>query len=133
MRLLFLFFGLPFLSFAVSAQQKQALAPADTTFTCNQVETLPAYPGGTLALLHFFRQNLHIPEAVGATAGKMIFSFEIDKQGYPGDVKVIRSLHPELDSTAIALFKKMPRWKPALLRGRPVRCTYIFPLLIHTR
>ncbi|WP_157977148.1 energy transducer TonB [Taibaiella helva] len=133
MRLLFSFFWLSCFYPAASVQQEHRLPTADTLFSCGQVETLPVYPGGTSASLQFLWQNLRIPEAVGETAGRMILYFEIDNQGYPRTVKVTRSMHPALDTAVTALFQKMPRWQPAKLRGRPVRCVYTLPLMIHTR
>ncbi|WP_118975506.1 energy transducer TonB [Taibaiella koreensis] len=131
MRLLSLFLLCCSLAYTAGAQQPSVI-PAVTLFGGTRPETLPAFPGGTAALLRFITQNLYIPDALEAFAGRIIIRFDIDEQGRPDAIRIIRSPDPAIDSAAIAMVKKMPRWEPALRDGKPTRYTYHLPLVIHT-
>ena len=61
--------------------------------------------------------------------GRAICQFVIEKDGRVSDVLIIRSTgEPSLDKEAIRLIQSMPRWKPGMQRGKPVRVKYTVPI-----
>lgn len=43
--------------------------------------------------------------------------------------KVVRSIDPDLDGEAIRVISIMPKWKPGMQKGQPVRVKYTVPSL----
>ncbi len=61
--------------------------------------------------------------------GRVNISFVIDKNGKVQDPKVIRSIHPLIDTEALRLINTMPDWSPAELKGEPVESKQILPII----
>ncbi len=94
------------------------------------VEEQPQYPGGEEALKKFIIDNIQYPvtAAENGIQGRVYVSFTIDIDGSITDVKVVRSISPELDAEAIRIVKALPKWKPAKQRGKTVKITYTIPI-----
>jgi protein TonB len=109
------------------------------------VEELPIYPGCEAAVAAsredgFNCFNRMIMALVGRNVvypqkarqlniqGKVYVSFIIEKDGYVSNVKVERSVDPELDAEAVRVIKMMPRMEPAKMNGKPVRIRYAIPI-----
>ncbi len=61
--------------------------------------------------------------------GKVMVSFVVDKVGKVKDVKVKKSISPELDKEAIRVVKGMPLWKPGMQAGIPQNVQLYLPIL----
>jgi TonB family protein len=55
--------------------------------------------------------------------------FTVKKDGSVSDIKVIRSVNPELDAEAIRVISAMPKWKPAEQNGTPVDARFQMPIV----
>jgi N-acetylmuramoyl-L-alanine amidase len=88
----------------------------DKIFT--QVENEPKFPGGDSAWRHYLEKNLNanIPIDNGAPAGtyKVIVKFIVNKDGVISDVHAETKHGYGMDSAAVELIKKGPRWEPAV-------------------
>ena len=51
----------------------------------------------------------------------MTIGFIIHEDGTPADFTVLEGIGYGCDEAAIEAFKKMPKWKPALVNGTPVK------------
>ena len=60
--------------------------------------------------------------------GKVMLSFIIDTNGNLTNVKVLRSVDASLDREAVRVVSSSPKWTAALLKGKPVRAIYNFPV-----
>lgn len=91
------------------------------------VEEMPSFPGGMAALMKYIKDNLRYPEICreGAAMGRVNVVFIVNEDGSLSDVKVIRSIIPELDKEAIRLVKSMPKWNPAKQNGKAVKMKYV--------
>ncbi len=59
----------------------------------------------------------------------MIAKFIVNKDGSISDVEVVKSGgDPSLDKEAVRVIKSMPKWKPGMQRGKPVRVKYTAPV-----
>lgn len=108
----------------------------DNTNTTERVhvisETMPEFPGGQYALFKFISKNLNYPKDAKKKGiqGKVMVQFIVEKDGTIGDIRIIRSVSPDLDKEAIRVFSlpTMPKWKPGTSDGEPVRVRYSVPI-----
>ena len=94
------------------------------------VEKMPEYPGGFEAMSAFINANLVYPqEAIDAgIEGRVFVGFVVEKDGSVSSIKLLRGIGYGCDEAAMDVVRKMPKWKPATQRGKPVRVQYQFPL-----
>ena len=94
------------------------------------VEEMPQFPGGVKALMDYLKTNVKYPEAAKAAKieGRVTTSFIVGEDGVIRDVKVLRSVSPELDAEAIRVMSSMPKWEPGKQDGKPVPVRYTVPI-----
>lgn len=94
------------------------------------VEKMPEYPGGFEAMSAFINANLVYPqEAIDTGIEDRVFvGFWVETDGSLSDIKVLRGIGYGCDEAAMEVVRKMPKWKPAMQRGKPVRIQYMFPV-----
>ncbi len=95
------------------------------------VEQTPEFPGGMGELMKFLQRNVRYPAAAqqAGIQGKVEVEFTVKKDGSVSDVKVIRSVNPELDAEAVRVISAMPKWKPGEQRGTPVDARFEMPIV----
>ncbi|HET6558805.1 MAG TPA: energy transducer TonB [Prolixibacteraceae bacterium] len=93
-------------------------------------EQMPEFPGGNAALLHYLSQNVKYPAiaADNGVYGKVSVNFVVNKDGSVSDAKIIRGVDPSLDKEALRVVYSMPKWKPGLQGGKPVRVSFTVPI-----
>ena len=93
-------------------------------------EEMPEFPGGEGKLLQFIAENVRLPKCVtdAGVKGRCVVEFVVEKDGTISDFKIVRSLHKDCDAEAIRVLQTMPRWKPGMERGKPVRVKYTVPV-----
>lgn len=103
-------------------------ATDDETFQI--VEKMPEFPGGVDAMIDFISKNINYPQSAKDKniSGRVFLSFVIDKDGSVTDVKVMRGIDKECDAEAMRVVKAMPKWKPGMNEGKPVRVSYMLPI-----
>jgi len=96
------------------------------------VESLPEFPGGERAYMKFLADNLKYPEELRNIAIKstVLLSFIVEIDGSITNIQVVRSAHKLLDEEAERVVKLMPKWKPAMKNGKPVRVRHRLPIHI---
>lgn len=94
------------------------------------VEEMPEYPGGMNECLKFISKSVQYPESAKAKGiqGKVIVQCIINTDGSVSDVKIVRSVSTELDNEAVRIIESMPKWKPAMHKGKVVKCKYTMPI-----
>ena len=95
------------------------------------VEQMPQYPGGQEEMMKFLSQNIQYPinAAKNNVEGRVIVQFVVEKDGQIGEIKIARSVAPELDAEAIRVIKSMPKFIPGRQDGKPVAVWYSIPLV----
>jgi len=105
---------------AISAQSQR-----QTIYKPDQVEQRAMFPGGQDGMLSFMMQHMKYPKEAekDKAQGTVVVHFVVEPDGSISNVMVPDSLkvHPVLDAAAVQLVKKMPKWKPAMLKGKAVR------------
>ena len=91
------------------------------------------FPGGTGAMHRFIADNIKYPVDAyeQGSSGRVYVQLEIEKDGSITHVRVLRGVSESLDAEAIRVVKTMPKWTPAILNGKPVRCRVTLPFSFH--
>lgn len=94
------------------------------------VEELPQFPGGEAALLRWLQNNIIYPPVAAEynIQGRVEVSFVVERNGGVSDVKVVKSVDEDLDAEAVRVTSAMPKWKPGMQDGKPVRTRYTIPI-----
>ena len=105
----------------------------DTLKVFVSVEQMPEFPGGDAALMKYLQGHLNYPEKAlkKNKQGKCIVQFVVTKTGNVGEVKVVRSVYPDLDNEAQRVVSNLPRFTPGKQNGQPVNVWYTVPITFH--
>jgi protein TonB len=95
------------------------------------VENQPEFPGGQAAMMKFLSENIKYPVIAqeNGIQGRVICNFVVERDGSITDVQVVRGVDPSLDKEAVRVIQSMPRWKPGMQRGKPVRVRFTLPVV----
>ncbi len=87
------------------------------------MDEVPEFIGGHNAYFEFISKNLRYPlEAmIQRIQGKVFVGFVVEKDGTLTHIQVVRSANPLLDEEALRVVKLVPKWKPDIKDGKPVR------------
>ena len=96
------------------------------------VQQPPEYPGGQDALMDFLAQEIQYPKAAieRNVQGKVVVAFVVEKDGSVSNVKVVRSVDPDLDAEAVRVCKTLAGFKPGRQNDQIVRVWYTLPISI---
>lgn len=100
------------------------------TYNYKKVQLEPEYNGGLPAMSAFISQNITYPKKSRRTGaeGVVFVEFVVEKDGTVTKQKVIKGVTAELDTEALRVVSAMPKWKPGLHRGVPVRVRFVLPV-----
>lgn len=116
--------------FEATNVDESAPLDANTDEVFKVVEVNPEFPGGEEALYKYLAENIKYPVMAknNKVEGRVYITFVIEKDGTVSDAKVLRSVNEELDAEALRVINAMPKWKPGMQRGVPVRVQYNIPI-----
>ena len=99
-------------------------------FALHKQEKLPEFIGGKEALMSWIKENITYPiqADVKSIEGKVVVTFDVNRDGSIGNVKVKESADPILDKEVVSKIESMPRWIPAFQNGRTVKVKYTLPI-----
>lgn len=125
----------------ITAESKAAIAvtPAPTTEAGKavyvEVEKMPQYPGGEMALLKRLTEVIHYPEDAlkNNITGRVVVKFVVDSTGKVTAPEIVRSVSPALDAEALAAVMKLDRFTPGEIKGHPVNVYYTLPVVFKTQ
>jgi len=94
------------------------------------VEDMPEFPGGEIALRKFIANAIKYPVIAqeNGIQGKVYVNFVVDKDGSVINAKIARGVDPSLDKEALRVVNSLPKWKPGMQRGKPVKVSYTVPI-----
>ena len=99
--------------------------------TVETVDQMPEFAdGGETGLLRWLSHHVKYPAkaAQNNISGKVMVRFLVRSDGSVTDVEVVHGVHPSLDNEAERVCGELPRFKPAMLDGRPVAYHYVVPV-----
>lgn len=95
------------------------------------VEQMPEFPdGGMAGLMKYLGSSIRYPAiaAENGVQGRVTVQFVVNRDGSIVDAVVLRGVDPYLDKEALRVINGMPKWKPGMQRGKPVRVRYTVPV-----
>jgi len=96
------------------------------------VEDMPSFQGqGQEGFREWISENLVYPENAKSKGinGRVYIQFIVDTEGLVTDVKVVRSVHPDLDAEAKRVVESSPTWIPGKQREKNVAVVFTFPII----
>ena len=95
------------------------------------VEHQPEFPGGMAAFNKYLVKNLKAGRSPnGEIKTKLIVQFVVEKDGSLSSIKVLKSISPITDRSAIDALKRSPKWIPGKIHNEPVRVRYVIPAIL---
>lgn len=94
------------------------------------VEEMPEFPGGQAELMSYIAKSLRYPVVAqeNGIQGRVTVSFVVNRDGTIVDAEVVRGIDASLDKEALRVVNSMPKWKPGMQRGKPVRVKFTVPI-----
>lgn len=94
------------------------------------VEEQPEFPGGDVARMTYFANNIRYPAGAREMGiqGIVYVGFVVEPDGSVSHVEVLRGIGGGCDEEAIRVVKNMPLWKPGKQRNIPVRVRFTLPV-----
>ena len=113
-----------------AVQQEEASTPVNDT-VYDLVEVQPEFPGGIEALYKYLAENINYPEQAKAEGvqGRVFVRFVIEADGSITNAQVLRGIGGGCDEEALRVVNAMPKWKPGMQDGKPVRVQYNLPII----
>ena len=96
------------------------------------VEQQAEFPGGMQALYKYLGDNIQYPRVSreNNSQGRVFIRFVVNSDGSIQDAEVIKSSGDVyLDKEAVRVVAGMPKWKPGMHSGKPVRVYYTVPVM----
>ena len=96
------------------------------------VEVQPEFPGGMKEMMKFIQISLKYPEAAKAAGveGKAFVQFVVKSDGSIENVEIMHSSgDASLDAEALRVVKAMPKWRPAMNKGKAVNVKFVLPIV----
>lgn len=112
------------------AEMQQAKAAADEAVFLI-VESMPKFEGGDInTFRQWVQMRVQYPKELqeAGVSGRVIVSFEVDKDGSVTNVQTRRTPDKRLSDQVVELVKKSPKWQPGMQRGVAVKVSMTFPI-----
>ena len=102
----------------------------DSTNKVSFVDTPATFPGGAQKLMEWiFRHLVYPPTAIDEQIqGRVVIQIQVKADGTIGNVKIIKGVHPDLDTEALRVVKSLPMFNPAMLNGKAVESLFTLPI-----
>lgn len=115
---------------AVPVIQEETKDEEDEDYVFQVVEENPEFPGGDQARSKWLSENIKYPPIASENgiSGRVYVTFVVNTDGKIVNAKVARGVDPSLDQEALRVINLMPKWKPGMQRGKPVRVSYTVPI-----
>ena len=93
-------------------------------------DTPAVYPGGLQALLALIHKKLKYPSSClkKKIQGRVILRFVIEEDGSIGEIKVVKGLNEDMEKEAIRVIRRLKKFKPATLDGKPTKMWFMMPI-----
>ena len=93
----------------------------------NYADKMPEFIGD---MFKFLRDNLRYPQLAREqnSQGTVYLSFVVEKDGAVANISSLRGVDGGCTEEAIRVVKLMPKWKPGMNHGEPVRVQFNLPI-----
>jgi len=115
-------------AFAVAKAQTDTPPVNDTTIY-TKVDKAPEFVGGKSKFYGFLGATTRYPRHAREhnIQGRVELSFVVESDGKLSNIKIIKSVAPDIDAEALRVLKLSPNWSPGIKDGQPVRTRFQTP------
>lgn len=109
-----------------------SVADEEMSIPFQLVEIKPRFNGGDAnEFSEWVNAHLKYPDLAkeNCVQGRVTLQFTVETDGSLSGVSVLRGVNHLLDEEAIRVVSSSPKWEPGLIKGKPVRVTYTFPVI----
>ena len=95
-------------------------------------EPMPEFPGGgNEAMKKWIQQHVQYPKEATQKGikGAVFVEVNVQKDGSLANISLLNHLDSACDAEALRIARAMPKWKPGLKNGKPVRVLMRFPVM----
>jgi len=91
---------------------------------------MPEFKGGERELMKFIYENIKYPSIAreNGIEGQVVVWFIVEKDGTISNIKIKRNIGGNCGKEAVRIVKMMPKWKPGMEDGKPVRVSFNLPV-----
>ena len=111
----------------VHSQNTQSNPQVDednTIYDTSIIELQAGFPGGSSAWYSFLKNNYTPPDRPGLKV-KVVVSFVVEIDGSLTNIKILKDIGYDIGKEFVRLLGKSPKWIPAELNGKKVRCAFV--------
>ena len=115
------------ISNSTSFEELREQAEEESNKIFDECDQMPSFPGNLMAYLS---ENVKYPVEAqeNGIQGRVVVAFVVEKDGSLSDMRVARSVSPELDAEALRVVSSMPKWNPGMSKGKYVRVKFNVPV-----
>ena len=90
----------------------------------------PEFPGGPDSMFAFLYRIIKYPKkAIRKNITGVVYAgFVVEKDGQISNVKILRDIGGGCGKEVLRVINAMPKWKPGIFNGEPVRTEFVFPI-----
>lgn len=118
-----------------TAAAPKVVASDDPNYVYDTADVMPSFLGGPKALTTYLVKNTRYPEAAmkAGQQGRVLCSFIVETDGTISDIKVVKKVWPALEIEAKRVVGNMPKWVPAMIDEKTVRCRVTLPVVFRIK
>ncbi len=112
---------------SITDEMKKEVSKDDISFL---PDTPSEFKGGISALMKFLTNEIKYPAEAreDGVQGKVTIKFTIEEDGSISNPTLITKINPLLDNEALRVISKMPKWIPAMNKGKACRSYFTVPI-----
>jgi|GEM_PF-6603712 len=110
--------------------EHQKVPNADGSWDISDVDVPPEFPGGNDKLFEYLASIALYPDSEynAGVEGKVYVRFTVNEDGSISDIVVLRRISSGLDAEAERLVASMPKWTPARMQDKTIKCRVVLPV-----
>lgn len=113
----------------------ETLEPVEKTFVVEKndprdwADVMPEFPGGEKKLMEFLKKVTDYPamEQDNGIEGRVLVRFVVNEDGSVSSPSLLKNDSPGFGREALRVVKQLPKFKPGLQRGKPVKVYFVLP------
>jgi TonB family protein len=108
------------------AQAEKPEQLPESTIYCFVGQPKPVYD-----LNEYLNKNLHYPDSARDKniQGRIVPRFMVNEDGSVTNCEVVRGIGGGCDEEALRVVRNFPKWIPAKQNGKPVKMTFMLPII----
>lgn len=121
-----------FIAIVIFCVTSTAMAQTDTVKNERfvEVDIKPEFPGGPDSMFAFLYRTIKYPKkAIRKNITGVVYAgFVVEKDGQISNVKILRDIGGGCGKEVLRVINAMPKWKPGIFNGEPVRTEFVLPI-----